>query len=357
MRTIIIPVIILLAFLNLTCKHDAIEATNPLLLNGPHSAFLGKQIDPSYQHARKGCCWGRNDDEVFLNVYMGVVRLDLASGTRELLESNGGFLVSKSNDHTGVQLAGEVNGQKGYYHYDFTGNALEKMTAATYAHVPALAVAGNNMFFYSDTTAVPATNCSNPWDYWCGTAPVIGKGLYHINRITKQVTHFPERYFVSFSKDGLKALLGCVCVLPSCVCTSPYYIVNSTNGVVLDSLSTGLSPYLFYYDDVVKGLEWKQDGLYVLNLSNQQLIRKSNPLVLYTENIKWTADGTAVYYSGPDKNNQDNRIIVMLDLVSGTQKILATMPASLSLDDMYLSTNKKKLLTALHGGFYVKDIE
>lgn len=223
-------------------------------------------------------------------------------------------MAGKTNENSAAIFIGTINGQYGYYAYDFQTNSVQKLMSLSRSdQTTSLAIAGKTAFFYTGTFGPPADPCTGIWDFWCSNAPAISsEAFYHIDRNTNRMTKI-NWGFVCFSKDGSKAILQ-----DSGHFSNGKYMVAANTLALLDIFEAPVTAKTICFDDVAKYYDYDFTDLILRNVKTNEVINryKLHYLIADTRtDIAWSKDGSKIYYMGYDKPG-GNSVIAMVGLAA-----------------------------------------
>lgn len=362
---VLLAVFLTLAFYS--CKKSSndqeSQQTSPLLEDGPMSATFGKRINLERFDNLKylGNYWGRNSEELFISAATQLLRLDLAKGEVEVLENSGGLFTGKTNENNAIIFIGTINGTYGYYTYDFYNRSMEIILPLSPSQVSKLSMSGNNVFFYTATQGPPINPCNSIWDLWCSNAPsIVSSSFYHLDKNTKALVLLKDKGFVAFSKDGTKALLA---NQPN---RDSLYMFDNVTRVIVDSFPALAFGPLFYEQNDIRHIEVTGGLLDQITiksiLTGQTLHRFTASAKFLHQAIKWSEDGTQLYYLGATGLNSFTMLLNVYDLTLQQEKSIASFSldqgggSPVTLDEIILSPDNKRILIRYVNDLYIKDL-
>lgn len=352
-----------------SCNKEGAE-NNPrvendsLLQTGPMSGKLGRQINLNGQgypnSSSIGNYWGRDFNELFVTTG-SLLRIDLLGLKVEELEKSGGLFTGKDGN-SGIVFLGTLNGGRGYYNYKFATNAIEKIMSVSRDQGTSLQMAGNAIFFRTGTAGAPTNPCEGN-DFICSDNPSVKMSTtYHLDKVTKRVTSLPQKLFKKFSKDGTKTIL-----VDSFDFTKTYIFDNTTHSYI-DSFVA--SYYVSdnnewgdtYYDDNYKSYSMDINGEVVERDVKTGQEQNRFPLpIINPQLIKVSPDGTKLLYKGLSISNSESIIIGVYDMLTRTDKVIATFSAEegdrIDAQSMKLSDDNKRLLIMYDSDLYIRDLD
>ena len=201
------------------------------------TANLGTKINIGEVGYGKRVFWGRNAEEIFVNIYApfsGLVtsyQVDLTAKKTSRIEAS---VVGRNFDNSSMVVLGSVNNIYGYYLYQFnTGTYTSLLNVDTRGN-SAVGVSGNAVFYraYSspgNTTPCPLApgSCAD----WSPSA----SDFHFIDISSKKIVPLPNKGMLSFSKTGKSTVLV---GFPDSVHTSPVpiYIFDNDRMMIVDSM-------------------------------------------------------------------------------------------------------------------------
>lgn len=335
-------------------------ANKPLLTNGSMSPSHGKRINVDWNGHLGIIVWGQNSNELFVSAGSQLLHINFWDSKVKALQQSGGTFIGKTNENSAVIFLADVNGQRGYHAYNFNTRSVEKIISFS-SDGSILNIAGNTMFYHLSTYGPPSNPCTGPLDFGCSNAPTtLSSSLYHVDKITKELTELPGKAFLLFSKDGTKAILREGATI--------HIFDIATKTIVASTLASWntYSQMSLYYDEVLKRIELhgnSQDQIVIKNAITNQEINSltSNAKDLHPEGIRWSEDGTKLYYVGSTSTNANAFVINVYDLITNQEKtILSFFPPLESgvrhLPALSLSSDNKRILLRYSNELYIKDL-
>ena len=347
--------IILSAFVvfTLACTKDNSKTEQPLLQEGPMSAQLGQLIYIGDHGYSRSMVWGRNSDELFITASTEILRVDFATKKTEVIENSGGLVTGKTNENSGIIFIGKINSQVGYYVFNFSTNGTEKIIAVPANQATRINIAGNNIFYYQSPVSPPAPPCN-----FCVPlpGPFVPAIFYHLDKQTQQITELKNKQFMLFSTDGSQAIL-------SSQLESRIYVFDNASRTIIDSsdLNNTNTYGLFFHRGVLQSFEIDVLGnIKIKNFNTGQILGQYQTNNVALDNIRVSADGTKVYYSGGTLNGNSLKIL-MYDIATNREKIIADVPflqgGGFPFDSFVLSDDSKKIVTQSGNDLYLKVLD
>jgi len=345
---------ILLAFILFTfaaCEKDDPTTEEPLLKEGPLSAQLGKLINIGKHGYSRSVLWGRNSDELFITASTEILRLEITAKKVEVIESSGGAVTGKTNENSGIIF---IN-QQGYHLFNFSTNSTEKIIEVPSNQGTQINIAGNNIFYYLLPPSSPGNPCIG--FCWPTPGPYVPATFYHLDKQTQQITDLKNKRFVTFSEDGVTAIL-------SSQIERLIFVFDNISRTVIDSAdvnSTNSKFGLFFQNGVLQSFDIDIFGnITIKNFNTDQILRQYPTNKIIFDYFYVSADGTKLYYSGAILNGNSCKIL-LYDIATNTEKTLVDLPflqgGAWPFDFFLLSDDNKKMLIQSGNDLYLKNLD
>lgn len=349
---IVLSVCILFTLVACKKNYSTTTTVQPLLQDGPMSAQLGKLIYLGENgYSRSLPVWGRNSDELFITASRGILRIDIPAKKVEVVENSGGLVTGKTNENSGIIFIGNINTQHGYYVYNFSSNSTEKIIAVPYNQSTLINIANNNIFYSLSPVTIPSTPCNGYC--WPIPGPFVPATFYHLDKQTQQITYLKNKQFKFFSTDGSIAIL-------SSQLERRMYMFDNTSRTIIDSsdLNSTSSFGLFFYKGVLQSFEFDILGnITIKKFNTGQIIQQYHTDIITLNDLRVSADGTKLYYSGGILNGNSWKIF-LYDIATNKEKIIADLPfqlgGALPFQSFVLSDDNTKMVTQSGNDLYLK---
>ncbi|RIW12559.1 hypothetical protein D0X99_18785 [Algoriphagus lacus] len=347
MRTkLILSAIILISLA--ACEKDDNLPGKLKVKEGPLSNKLGKLIDLGDYGYGRFVVWGRNSDELFITASSEILRIDISSNKVYVLDTKVGSITSKTNENSGIVF---IN-QSGYNLFNFSTNSIENLISTPSNQGSLLNISGNNIFYTLFPVSKPATPCSG--FCWPAPGPFVPATFYHIDKQTQKITDLKNKRFLVFSQDGSKTIL-------SSQIESRMFVFDNVGRTIIDSAdvkSTNPKFGLFFQRGVLQSYDVDILGkITIKNFKTDEIIKQFSTNMILSDEIKVSADGTKLYYSGGVLNGNSMKIL-LYDIATNTQTELVDIPfldgVATPVDFFLLSDDNRKLVTRSGNDLYVK---
>lgn len=343
---LILSAIILIALA--ACEKDDLTPNQQLLKDGPMSTQLGKQIKLGDHGYGRSILWGRNSNELFITASTEILRMDFAANKLEVIESRGGLVTGKTNENSGIVFLN----QSGYNLFNFSTNSIENIMPTPSNQGSLLNISGNNIFYALFPVSKPPTPCSGYC--WPAPGPFVPATFYHIDKQTQKITDLKNKRFLVFSQDGSKTIL-------SSQIESRMFVFDNVGRTIIDSAdvkSTNSQFGLFFQKGVLQSYDVDILGnITVKNFNTDGIIKQFFTNLILFDEIKVSADGTKLYYSGGVLNGNSMKIL-LYDIATNIQTVLVDIPfldgVATPVDFFLLSDDNRKLVTRSGNDLYVK---
>lgn len=328
----------------------------PLIQDGPLSPHLGKLIYLSDYGLGSGTpFWGRNSDEIFITVSDKILKVDLANEKVAALETQGGAIIGKTNENSGLIILGRINTDICYYTVSLHNNNIEKIISVPLNQGSRINIAANNIFYYQSPISTPLPPCNGYC--WGIPGPFVAATFYHLDKQTQEITPLRDKYFLLFSTDGSKSILGSRL-------QQRMYVFDNTSRTITDSAlyNTFYSRVygLFYYNGVLHSYETDVFGkITIKDFFTSQVLQQYETNKVGFEDIKVSRDGTKLYYTAGFINGGKLQI-QLYDLGTNSEKLIAELAflpgGARPFDYFILSDDNKKIAIKAGADLYVKAV-
>lgn len=351
------------------CKKQTSDSTtgNVRLLDTDPSVdkSYGQKINLKNWGGGSIAVWGRSSDELIAVTPKGIVQINLANGsTEKLTDAIQGFITQRDNGGNEVIFVGTVGNEQGYYRLNLSTKAVTKVLSLTKDQGSIVNLYNQYLFVYIGTSVQTGRPCSGIWDFWCGTSwTLVDTHFFQVNTTTNTTRPLEGLSFVTFSKDGTKALLA---ANNSNANGYQFYVFDNRTQTVADSL-------VVPYTRSVGNFYWNTKLLYATNeintndivvidaLADQQVSRFHSSMNLFLAKLFWSTDGTKLVYGASCKTGDCKYALNELDLTTGVERKLVTTASTAYLTNPFspilLSDDNKKLAFGVDDAWYLKSIQ
>ncbi len=349
----------------MACKKEAGPNAGNVILDD--TTHLGTKINIGVGYS-KDFFWGRNSDEIFVNVYtpfsglVTIYQVDLLTMKSSRVDLAEGIVKGRNFDNSSMLMVGRINNVSGYYLYHFN-TGIYSLLFKVETSYGGLAVSGNALFYSAYYRPGELAPCPLDPASCADWSPSVSD-FHFIDINSKKIVPLPKKTVLSFSKTGKKTVLV-RSPDTTYITYDSAYIFDNDKGMLVDSLKINPVGGWFrqhgtiYFDDetgVVKEYVVDNGDVAIINAKTGDIIQKFRPSVFIINELGfvWSNDGTKLFYDGYKNSSFSTSEIGIYDLISKKETVFEIGKI---IYRIIPSLDNKKILYQLDTDWYIKKVQ